>query len=298
MPNFLEHYGLDESKPRSDQQIDWDAELEPGIMEANSRNAWFASNQRMGDAFVGITYLKTNTHFMYPSFTYLTNEKRFTNGSAERLTRNQLNAIYKGHFISVDTQIRVLGDTPSALGARSGIQHKTVAARAGVGAEPAFWIGWSILGTANPQSPQEVRFVSGRNPSKFKGRTSSFSGSEPIDPRDLPTRWRAWILDDLVTHLNLRHRRMSMGKGHHGKPRRIEITGDIQTAWTSARTTLRNANLQPIYKLNKGEKLLVDDSNSKKGGIMNLRDYLKVTHNGNSGYVRKARIKITSQKPK
>jgi hypothetical protein len=293
MPNFLAHYGLDESRPLSDQQIDWDASLESGTFDPNSRTAWLASSARMGDAFVGITYLKTNTHFMYPSFTYV--NKHFTNGTGEKLTRKELAAVYKGHHISVDQGVRVLGGGQSALSARSGIQHKTVAMRAGVGAEPAFWIGWSILGTANPASPQEVRFVSGRNPGKFKDRRSSFSGE--LDPRDLPTRWRAWIMDDLITHLLLRKRRMSIGYGHHGKPRRIEIAGDIQVGWTSAATTLRDSKLNSIRALPKGERLAVNDASSKSGGFMWARDYLEVQHKGQKGYVRKARIKISSQKP-
>lgn len=298
--DFLDQYGLDPNHPMGEQAVDWDADLVPGTVDPASIRAWQASRTRLADGFVGITYLRSNTHFLFPSFNYDATDKLFKNGlDSENLTRLQLGNLYGTHYISVDVNVRVMagaGTTTNALGARSGIQHMTAARRAGVGNEPAFWIGWSIVGTANPMSPQEFRFVSGRNEPKFAGRRSSFNGGE-LDKRDLPTAWREWIMTDLAGTLHLNRRRWSIGIGHSNEQRRVEVAGDVQVAWTTNSTILRDRNLKKIRDIPKGEQVLVHDDPSKKGGLFNLREYLKVTCRGQDGYIRKASLKISSQRP-
>jgi ribosomal protein S18 acetylase RimI-like enzyme len=237
---------LAELDPRSDeQQINPAFDPPRGNMAASSLAAWNASRNRLHDSFVGVTDLSTLIHYMFPSFqckvtrTDRGNERVYTNGTTsenligevtDRITRASEIPIYGKHFISVDK-------TGNALGGNSGIQHLTVAQRVQVG--PGRFIGWSIVGTANPGSKPEVRYVSGRNEIKFKGRRLSFgtAGDRPgdRDKRDMPTKWREWLEEDLSRILDLRLVQVGKRTGHDQQiGRKSDFSTHRQTRVTEA----------------------------------------------------------------
>lgn len=314
MPIFdgMTHYGLDPNDPRMGKTINYDMPLHPGTVNVASKQAWEQSKSRVGDNFVGVTYLPTNTHYFYPSFTVVGKgkDKRFWNSIGEILTSTELTAIYGNHYISVDKDIPTIGNSgQSALGLNSGIQHAAVAAKAGFAAHPAYFIGWSIVGTKSDFSAQEIRFVSGRNAEKFSGRRRSIDGR---DPRELPTSWCDWITRDLIRELKLKERRNSIGYGHNGLERSIAITGNGQIGFIIEKCGLRDhIKHQKILDLKKGQEVFVldlDEGSKFRVSRLGLaREHLwvtlpdiedKLTFITTAGWVRKDCVKITSQKPK